>query len=108
MTKPKKSKKPEKSKPEKRKIYKFIVSCALILLLVLISGLVFKELSLKENKTNTGKSIEDTSFYDANRCRCLERERLRCSEGFELDVEYRVCRNGTDITNVILACSKYE
>ena len=105
MAKPKKAKKPEIKKNE---IYKIVISCVLVLLFVLILGLVFKELSQKESKNAKNSPNEDTSFYDADVCRCLERERLRCNDGFELDAEKRLCRNGTDITNVILSCSKYE
>ena len=107
MAKPKKAKKPEIKKNE---IYKIVISCVLVLLFVLILGLVFKELSQKESKNAKNSSAEDISFYDADVCRCLERERLRCNEGFELDAENRLCRNvnGKEVTNVILACSKYE
>jgi len=109
MAKTKKSKKPENSKIEKKKVYKIIVSCVIILLLALLSGLVFKKFTVKENR-GVDASNESLSFYDSDKCRCIERERLRCNEGFELDLENRLCRNvnGKEVTNVILGCSKYE
>lgn len=92
----------------KKEIYRIIIYCALILLFVLISGLTFKKLSVNQNDNNESNSNENLSFYDEETCRCVERERLRCNEGFELDLENRICKNGNDITNVILGCSKYE
>ena len=75
--------------------------------MVFISGLAFKKLSIRENK-NITNSEENFSFYEDEVCRCIERKRLRCLEGFELDSENRLCRKGNDFTNVILGCSKYE
>jgi len=100
-------------KPEikrKNEIYKIIVSCVLILLFVLLLCLVLKEFFAKENGNNGGLSDENFSFYDSETCRCIERDRLRCNEGFELDSKNKLCRSadGKEVTNVILACSKYE
>ena len=93
---------------EKNEIYKIIISCALILILIFFLGLFYKQSYEKENRQDGKQSDENFSFYDSDRCRCIERERLRCNDGFELDAENRLCRSGKEVTNVILACSKYE
>ena len=106
MAKEKKLKKP--GIKSKKGIYIIIISCVLVLLLLLISGLIYKKLSTKEDKNTGNTSDENFSFYDEDKCRCIERERLKCLEGFELDLENRLCRKGNEITNVILGCSEYE
>ena len=100
--------KPKRKADSKRKNYT-IMFLAVLLAIFLIFGF-FLGKNIKENRKNQNpeNSQENMSFYDEERCRCVERERLRCNDGFELDAGNRLCRNGTDITNVILACSKYE
>ena len=103
MTKLKKTK-----NKEKNEIYKVIISCALVLIVIFFLGLYYKGFYLEENNKNAKQPAENLSFYDDEKCRCVERERLKCNDGFELDLENRFCRSGKDITNVILSCSKYE
>ena len=98
------AKKPRKNK-ENKKNYTILIFGILFALLLIFGFFIGK--SIKQNRDAKSQN-GNFSFYDEEKCRCVERERLTCPKNFELDSEKRACINGTDITNVILTCSKYE
>ena len=53
---------------------------------------------------------EQVAYQDqlVDNCDCIERERLKCFEGFELNIEKRRCEKDKIFTNVLLGCSKYN
>jgi len=80
---------------------KLYIIGAIVIALVL---LIFFLYGLNKNK----QVPDDFDFYFEDVCRCLERDRLKCSNGFELDEERRACIKEGEYTNVLLGCSKYE
>ena len=90
------------------KINKLRLAIAILILAAAILGFMNYQGKL------TAKIIEEQNqqeYYDEwlpENCSCLEKERIKCSNGFEL-IE-NVCKNekaGT-FTNVLKACSKYS
>src|SRR5690606_5636701 len=104
----KKSKMSEKKKMDTFTLVIYLVVVA-VLLFTIYSVLGLRGTQATGDVVSGGSSGEDNRyFYDAEICRCIERERLTCLDGFELDAENRLCRRGLDITNVRLSCSLYE
>ncbi len=86
----------------KKKTLKAVIFVIIIVFLLLIGVLILKiKQKNEENKFNSG-------FFEDNNCSCLEREKLICKSGFELDSQRKICIRGNEITNVILRCSKYD
>ena len=82
--------------------FKLILGIAVLLILV-VGFFAFK-------KFTGNVAMENTEKYDwlVDNCECIERENLKCPDGFEL--EERVCRDKekNTFTNVLLGCSKYD
>ncbi|MFH1325217.1 MAG: hypothetical protein ABIH49_00405 [archaeon] len=69
------------------------------------------------NKIQTANVIkqqeEEQKYFEdwlPENCNCVERNRLKCSLGFELDKERELCVNKIEktFTNVLLGCSVYS
>lgn len=60
----------------------------------------------KELTANAIKEQLAQEKWFLDNCDCMERERLKCPEGFTL--EGRLCKAEGKYTNVLLACSKYD
>lgn len=84
---------------------KAIIIAIMILILLVSLFLVFHNAGVV--KTGNKNVISDESFFSDNKCACLERNRNKCSDGFEL--KGNLCVNETlkTYTNVIRGCSKY-
>ena len=75
----------------------------MVLLVVLIS------VTINVKKVMVANTIKEQIVYEewlVDNCDCFERERLKCSEGFEL--VGRICKAKGTYTNVLLGCSKYN
>lgn len=93
---------------EKKKINSLILKIVLtvVLLGIVVGGiLLFKKL-------NTTSVKDGSPEYEklVNECKCIERNNLKCPEGFVLVENSRVCRDEAHnlVTNVLLGCSKYD
>ena len=89
-------------------INKLRLFVAILVLATAIFALVYLKGSI------TAKVIEEQQqqeFYESwlpENCSCLEKERIKCSLGFEL--VGNLCKNANErtFTNVLKACSKYD
>ena len=79
-----------------------------IIIVILLASAIFI------NKVKTGNAIREVeeqktleSMFSDN-CKCVEKERVGCSSGFEL--KGGICKNETlkIFTNVLKGCSEYE
>jgi len=83
---------------------KLIAIGVVIILAVLAMGLFIH----KTITTNAIKENPDLEEWLYDNCNCTERNNWKCFEGFVLEPELKLCRNGTEYSHVILGCSKYE
>ncbi len=89
-------------------INKFRLAIAILFLAAAILGF------MNYHGKITAKAIEEQQlqeYYDdwlPENCDCIEKERIKCSDGFELVGS--LCRNEAEntFTNVLKGCSKYE
>ena len=98
-----------KLKSQDKDVKFVVIGIILVLVAFLLVGLYTKINYDRDLKKNA--DLEDPlsqSFYSEDSCRCVERERLKCPEGYELNSEGRFCSNGESFTNVVLGCSAYE
>jgi len=92
---------------EKSDFKKIIWMIAILAVIVLISYVFINKIktanAVKEMKEQ--KSLEE--MFPEN-CDCLEKERIKCSDGFELIGS--ICKNETlkIFTNVLKGCSEYK
>jgi len=89
---------------------KKIKNIMIVLIFLLIVGVIVVNVRNKIITTNAIKEQERQKAYEdwlVDNCECLEKERIKCKEGFELI--NGVCKNKTRkvFTNVLEACSKY-
>ena len=89
----------------KEKNRKILIAVTIILLLAFASLVVYREANAV---IQSKKTISDESFFSDNKCTCLERNRNKCSDGYEL--KQNLCVNQTlkTYTNVLKGCTKYE
>ncbi len=92
-------------KPETKKI---IWTVSIIIVILLASAIFI-------NKAKTANAIRESeeqksleNMFSNEECRCLENERTKCSNGFEL--MGGICKNETlkIFTNVLRGCSEYS
>lgn len=57
---------------------------------------------------NAVKGDDAKTGWLVDNCNCTERNNLKCPEGFVLESDIRLCRNKSEVTNVLLGCSKYD
>lgn len=84
-----------------------------LVLVLMILAIVILVVTNVENvlTANAIKEQREQEAYEdklVDNCDCIERERLKCSEGFELNIEKRRCERDEVFTNVLLKCSKYN
>jgi len=84
-----------------------IISVILLIILIGISVYFVREMKT----TNAIREAEENEKYEdwlSDNCKCLEKERIKCSEYFELIGG--VCKNEEKglFTNVLKGCSVYE
>lgn len=84
-----------------RNVILILAVLAIVLLIVINIRNVMVANAIKEQR-------EQEVYQDqlVDNCDCIERERWKCSEGFELIG--RACKRDGDWTNVLLGCSKYN
>lgn len=76
---------------------------ALIFLLIMTAVTIQVRKVLIENAIKKQVAYEEWLYEN---CQCMEKERIKCPEGFEL--KGRICKAEGKWTNVLLACSKYN
>ena len=88
-----------------QKVIKNIILALAVLVMVLVI-VTNVENALVANAIKEQR--EEEAYVDklVDNCDCIERERLKCSEGFEL--RGNVCKRDGEWTNVLLGCSKYN
>ena|SRR3989344_4101671 len=89
-------------------INKFRLAVSIIVLATAIFALIYYHGNITANAI---KEQQEQEYYESwlpENCDCLEKERIKCSDGFEL--VGNLCRNETEktFTNVLKACSKYD
>jgi len=72
---------------------------------VVILALIVVGFKLTGFYSSVDKSIPDKDWMVDN-CDCIERNNLKCKEGYEL--KERICVKDNLVTNVLLGCSKYD
>src|SRR3989344_4565505 len=88
-----------------------LIIASVIVLLVLASSFAIG--FYVPHKTATGNIVQKTApdypqGYDENACRCLERNRAKCNNGFEVKGSFCVNETLKTYTSQLKACSKYE
>ena len=86
---------------DKQKIIKLILMLVFLVVVIIVAINLEKELTANAIKE---QEVQEEWFVD--NCECIERERLKCREGFEL--VGRICKSEGAWTNVLLGCSKYN
>tara|TARA_Y100000034_G_scaffold46233_1_gene56850 strand:+ start:3040 stop:3330 length:291 start_codon:yes stop_codon:yes gene_type:complete len=74
-----------------------------VILAIIISVVIFAK------NISVANAIKEQIVYEESlveNCECIEKERIKCFEGYELDG--RFCRKEKKVTNVLRACSKYN
>ena len=90
----------KKKQNKKDKTGKYIQIIILIVILV-IAGFALYLTMTKE------RICKDKTFEQAkDNCSCVERENKYCTNGYVL--QGGLCKQGTNITNAMLGCSKYK
>ena len=101
----KKSKKKEKKIKFWNQKNSFILAVVLVILIVLI---YFGKLIINANVIRIQE--EQEKYYDklVDNCECVERERIYCMEGFELNEAEDLCLKKGGYTGVRKGCSQYD
>ncbi|MAH03173.1 hypothetical protein CMI39_00085 [Candidatus Pacearchaeota archaeon] len=76
----------------------------IIAILIIISFVV-----IFAKNVSVANAIKEQIIYEeflVENCDCLEKERIKCFEGYELGDKF--CRKGNDVTSSLRACSKYN
>jgi len=97
-----------KKKRMKKNLERILILTAIGFILLSIIGFSI----VKYIKINTGfvvsEDYEEDLDWLSDNCDCIERERFKCTGGFEVDEERRLCFKDNTITNVLLGCSMYN
>ncbi|MEK6913786.1 MAG: hypothetical protein AABW47_03900 [Nanoarchaeota archaeon] len=90
-----------------KKIFKKAIVILTITLFVAVSLMLVGN-KMKANAIKEQQAEEDYSAWLADNCKCLERDRIFCSEGFE--IKGSLCYNEVKkiYTNRLADCSKYD
>ncbi|MBI2043725.1 hypothetical protein HYT25_05030 [Candidatus Pacearchaeota archaeon] len=89
-------------------INKLRLAVAVIVLASAIFALIYYHGNLTANAIKEQQEQEYYENWLPENCNCLEKERIKCVDGFEL--VGNLCRNEAEktFTNVLKACSKYS
>lgn len=83
------------------------VTLALIAAVVILVLALAYSIFYYASKISAGYSKNPDREWLIDNCKCVEYNGIpHCFEGFELVRGF--CRNGTDITNRLISCSKYK
>ncbi len=89
-------------------MFKMKEKMLVIILAVLLAVLILGFFITKTITTNAVKENNAKFDWLKDNCNCIERDNLKCPEGFVLEPDAKLCKKGIDITNVLLGCSKYD
>ena len=101
----------KKEKTRNRNLERILVltSVGLIFLSIIGFSIVkYTKLDTIDTGSVVNEDYEEDLDWLSDNCDCIERERFKCSNGFEVDEERRLCFKGNEITNVLLGCSMYN
>ena len=89
-------------------INKFRLAIAILILATAILGLMNYHGKITANVIKEQQEQNYLEDWLPENCDCLEKERIKCSDGFELIGN--ICKNKAEetFTNVLKACSKYD
>ncbi len=89
-------------------INKFRLAIAILVLAAVILGLMYHQISITANAVKEKQEMEYYESWLPENCVCLEKERIKCTDGFE--VINGLCKNEIQktFTNVMKACSEYK
>ncbi len=82
----------------------------LLITMIFIGGVAEARNIITANAAKEQKEKEDYYNRLVDDCKCLEKNRPSCSEGFVLSQDGKICRNEQKkiFTNILLSCSKYD
>lgn len=82
----------------------------LLITMIFIGGVIEARNIITANAAKEQKEKEDYYAHLVDDCKCIEKNRATCSEGFVLSADGKACRNEPKkvFTNVLLSCSKYD
>ncbi|MBI4116929.1 hypothetical protein HY449_04255 [Candidatus Pacearchaeota archaeon] len=88
---------------------KFILAFLLITM-IFIGGVIEARKIITANAIKEQKEKEDYYNRLVDDCKCLEKNRAACSEGFVLSADGKMCKNEQKkvFTNILFSCSKYD
>jgi|SRR3989338_11398219 len=87
---------------------KILMYATLTLVFLLFAGVLIANKIMTTNAIKEQREQEILEEWLPENCKCLERNRFLCPEGFEL--KENICRNDARklFTNILLACSMYN